>query len=168
MLEALWKVDARKLICRNDKGLDTSNLLSSMVHGAYTVSMMVLGGRQLVIYSGLSFKQATDYIIAKELPRRLAHVKRMKAWSAIHKKRLSFKPERVLSLHGNMPSKTRMLKSECLQRSTSDPLSQFTSRRDNAENTTYSGKLDTPWASRIFKERVRSRKANDAKGCDGR
>ena len=173
MLEALWQVDARKVICRDAFGGDTSTLslyTNKSRKGRYSVRKAILGGkfRWTVVLAPTSFDAARDYIIDEELPRRLDYVKRMKKWSAIRKKRLSFKPERVLSLHGNMPSKARMLKSECLQRSTSDPLSQFTSRRDKAENTTYSGKLDTPWAKEVFKTRANSRAYNDKRGNHGR
>ena len=173
MLEALWQVDARKVICRDATGGDTSTLSLNVVKGnkgRYYVRKAILGAkwRFYTVHSVTSFDDARNYIINEELPRRLAFVKRMMAWSTIHKRRLSFTPERVLSLHGNMPSKSRMLKSECLQRSTTDPLSPFASRRDKADKTTYSGNLNTPWAKAVFKLRVRSRGNADKLGNNGR
>ena len=61
---------------------------------------------------------------------------------------------------------------EQLQRATTDPLSSFTSRRDQAEGFEgfegFEGNQDTRWAKEVLSKRVQGRKDADALGNNGR
>ena len=97
--EALWGKDEGllELVCRNEKGGDTSNLhMDWLRNGKYYVYQRELGngkGKGTSVLTGVSFEQARSYIIEHELPLRKAHLARMTKWSAIHKKRLVFTPQ---------------------------------------------------------------------------
>ena len=75
----------------------------------------------------------------------------------------------ILELHGNLPTKERMLSSEILKRDTSDPKSPFhgkkNAKRAKAELTKYAGKRNTPWAKALEKTRAKHRIANDQRDC---
>jgi hypothetical protein len=89
------------------------------------------------VLSGVPFKEAHEYIIKAELPRRLEHVRRMTEWGNEHAGRLAVTPSRILALHDLEPSRERMLVSECLQ-----PRSEtlgYGSRREEAEATAVPG-----------------------------
>jgi hypothetical protein len=66
----------------------TSNLKLELCHGGYCVSRLLLGGhdanlkakKRVSVLSGVPFKEAHEYIIKAELPRRLEHVRRMTEW----------------------------------------------------------------------------------------
>ena len=105
--EALWGKDEGllELVCRNEKGGDTSNLHMAWMKtgkscGKYYVYQRELGNdgkgkgaKGTSVLTGVSFEQARSYIIEHELPLRKAHLACMTKWSAIHKKRLVFTPQ---------------------------------------------------------------------------
>ena len=167
MIERLWRVDRRKVLCRDECGRDTDNLvLDALGHrGACgTITYRVLKNeigtkcRRTVFQAG-DYLDARFYIIDFELSVRRAFIcERMTRWSAKQDpERLLVKPERTISLHGNMPSEKRMLDSECLARSTSDPLSPCFDRREQAEGTSHAGTHGTPWHNYVMRKRAASR-----------
>jgi len=102
-----------------------------------------------------SFEEARELIIEYELPLREAHHSACIKFGELHAQHLPFNPALITEWHGNVPSRTRMIISECMQPSTG------LRRRTEAEAAVYSG-TESPFAKFIMAKRGRGRLYQDS------
>ncbi len=107
-------------------------------------------------YQGMyTFEEASEIIIEYELPLREAHYNACIKFGELHALHLPFNPALITEWHGNVPSRSRMIISECMQPWTGQ------SRRTEAEAAVYSG-TESPFAKWIMAKRSAGRLYQDS------
>ena len=157
-LAALYGVDDLPILYRESTNSshanDTTNYLMHEDRKVTVLSRNGFKGRSTVSRH-TSFEDAREIIIKYELPLREQHLQACKKFGELHAKHLPFNPALITEWHGNIPSRSRMIISECLL--------PFTGlcRRTEAEAAVYSGS-ESPFAEFIMKERVAGRLYSDS------
>ena len=159
-LAALYGVDDLPILYRESTNRshanDTTNyFLTNEVRQKVTVLLRNGFKGSSTVSSHTCFEDAREIIIKYELPLREQHLQACKKFGELHAKHLPFNPALITEWHGNIPSRSRMIISECLL--------PFTGlcRRTEAEAAVYSGS-ESPFAEFIMKERVAGRLYNDS------
>ena len=156
-LAALYGVDDLPILYRESSkhANDTTNYFMQTHRQKVTVLMRNGFKGPLYVSRHTSFEDAREIIIKYELPLREQHLQACKKFGELHAKHLPFNPALITEWHGNIPSRSRMIISECLL--------PFTGlcRRTEAEAAVYSGS-ESPFAEFIMKERVAGRLYSDS------
>ena len=159
-LAALYGVDDLPILYRES----TADLYGSHANDTTNYYMRYEGNRYSLNRNGFegatyvsmhNFEEAREIIIEYELPLREAHHSACMKFGELHAQHLPFNPALITEWHGNVPSRTRMIISECMQPSTG------LCRRTEAEAAVYSG-TESPFAKFIMAKRGRGRLYQDS------
>ena len=135
---------------------DTTNFMMAHKHGSRVKHyQLIRNGFNGRTYEGMyNFEEASEIIIRYELPLREAHHSACMKFGELNAQHLPFNPALITEWHGNVPSRSRMFISECMQPWTGQ------SRRTEAEAAVYSGtespfaKCEDPRARRLIDARI--------------
>lgn len=172
LLQALWGVDPTPVITRNREGMDTCNMQLQYytVTGKYQVLKTEVGTKKTTtVCSATHFDAAIAHLLSAEQPIHEWHYSRAHRWSVRRPFLLAFTPIDGFQLHGCVPTAERLLKSECYQRSVSDPLYEYyigpnltgrDRRYAEAHSVTWSGTPGTPFFDYITSTRRNGKRQN--------
>ena len=136
---------------------DTTNFMMKHKHVSRVKHYQLLrNGFNGRTFEGMyTFEEASEIIIRYELPLREAHHSACIKFGELNAQHLPFNPALITEWHGNVPSRSRMIISECMQPWTGQ------SRRTEAEAAVYSG-TESPFAKWIMAQRGAGRLYQDS------